>query len=151
MRIQPSITGAYFFKLFRNVEKTHQTHKKITRPQHMLKNTLLLYLWVNLIPSQIKLTQLRLGIHPLFNKTILDTKVYIRNDTFILCNDFSFFNLFCNSNYILKKAEIQHFLKLFGLNVSQTLKKISPPDKMEILSVWITCHPNGAEPRGEKC
>lgn len=37
MRIQPSITGAYFFKLFRNVEKTHQTHKKITRPQHMLK------------------------------------------------------------------------------------------------------------------
>lgn len=50
-----------------------------------------------------------------------------------------------------KKAEIQHFLKLFGLNVSQTLKKISPPDKMEILSVWITCHPNGAEPRGEKC
>lgn len=51
MRIQPSITGAYFVKLFRNVEKTLQTHKKITRPQHMLKNTLLLYLWVNLIPS----------------------------------------------------------------------------------------------------
>lgn len=54
MRIQPSITEAYFVKLFRGAEKKKknpQTHKKITRSQHMLKNTLLLCLWVELIPS----------------------------------------------------------------------------------------------------
>ena len=59
MRIAPSITEAYFVKLFRGTEKKNpQTHKKITRSQHMLKNTLLLCLWVELIPSQLKLTQL---------------------------------------------------------------------------------------------
>lgn len=53
MRIQPSITEACFVKLFRGTEekKKPQTHKKITRSQHMLKNTLLLCLWVKLIPS----------------------------------------------------------------------------------------------------
>ena len=56
MRIPPSITEAYFFKLFRGhreikKKKNPQTHKKITRSQHMLKNTLLLRLWVELMPS----------------------------------------------------------------------------------------------------
>lgn len=37
MRIQPSITEAYFVKLFRGARKNPQTHKKITRSQHMLK------------------------------------------------------------------------------------------------------------------
>lgn len=51
MRIPPSITEAYFVKLFRGTEKNPQTHKKITESQHMLKTHIITSLWVLLMPS----------------------------------------------------------------------------------------------------
>lgn len=51
MRIEPSITE-YSVKLFRGTEKKKsQSHKKITRSQHMLKHIITTLIWVKLIPS----------------------------------------------------------------------------------------------------
>lgn len=50
MRIEPSITE-YSVKLFRGTEKKSQSHKKITRSQHMLKHIITTLIWVKLIPS----------------------------------------------------------------------------------------------------